>query len=83
VSLIHAIKAAIESYNPDNLEKFELYQHIAHELYAAGHSQSTAIEIVARTVDRTKIIANDSETLEDFKEKLEDRFAHLRKDFKV
>jgi hypothetical protein len=81
VSLLQTIKEAIESYDPDNLDKFELYQHIAHSLYEAGHSQAPAIEIVAQTIDRTTVLVENSETLEEFKEKL-DRFAHLRKDFK-
>ena len=79
MSLIHEIKAAIDSFDPNNPDNHELHQHIAHHLYSKGYSQKPAVEIVAQTVDRTTIIAENSETLEEFKAKVEDRFAHLRK----
>jgi len=81
VSLLQAIKDAIDSFDPTNPKGHELYQHIASKLYEAGHSQQPAVEIVAQTIDRTTVLAENSESLEEFKEKL-DRFAHLRKDFK-
>jgi hypothetical protein len=77
--LIHVIKEAIESYDPDNLDKFELYQHIASKLYEAGHSQQPAPVVVAQTVDRVKVIIEGSLTLDEAQMRINSRFDHLRK----
>jgi hypothetical protein len=77
-SLLKTIKEAIESYDPDNLDKLELYQHIARNLYAAGFSQAPAVEIVAETYEKAIRVIQDVPSSE-AEAALQARFYHLRK----